>query len=278
MMRRAATALVLVVMGMQPLTSKSQQEMSEEVAALHRALFEVRDDKTLGDPALWLDLAIRYLDGRGVERDLIQGCALLSRADSAARSPRHDQAGIDMAQALLERHCRTLTPDQNVEVGYVFGCGFIGLKTQILSLQPGSWVEFSRLGVAIDRPSGRIENRSASDLTCMRQVMLLRTVPLPGANMQMNEPYLVEMLAWQGSWTKGKEALQRELSWSLFGVGKSGLEGRAGEILVSESGSLWPRPAVPERFRDGASLSMDPAGTIHWQFPGEPLLSGTVSR
>jgi hypothetical protein len=94
----------------------------------------------------------------------------------------------------------------------------------------------------------------------------------------MNEPYLVEMLAWQGSWTKGKEALQRELSWSLFGVGKSGLEGRAAEILVSESGSLWPRPAVPERFRDGASFSIDPAGTIHWQFAGEPPLSGTVSR
>jgi hypothetical protein len=88
---------------------------------------------------------------------------------------------IDLAQALLDRHCRSLSPDQNVEVGYVLGCGFIGLKTQILPLQSGSWVEFSRLGVAIDRPSGRIENRSASDLTCMRRVMLLRTVPLPGA-------------------------------------------------------------------------------------------------
>jgi hypothetical protein len=72
MMRRAATALVLVVMGMQPLTSKRQQEMSEEVAALHRAGFEVQDDQTLGDPALWRDLAIRYLDGRGVEQDVIQ--------------------------------------------------------------------------------------------------------------------------------------------------------------------------------------------------------------
>jgi hypothetical protein len=278
MMRWALGVVVLIMLGMQHVTSKSQEEMSEDVAALHRALFEVRDDKTLGDPALWRELAIRYLDGRGVERDVIQGCALLSRADSAARSPRHDQVSIDLAQALLDRHCRSLSPDQNVEVGYVLGCGFIGLKTQILPLQSGSWVEFSRLGVAIDRPSGRIENRSASDLTCMRQVMLLRTVPLPGANTQMNEPYLVEMLAWQGSWTKGKEALQRELSWSLFGVGKSGLEGRAAEILVSESGSLWPRPAVPERFRDGASFSIDPAGTIHWQFAGEPPLSGTVSR
>ena len=56
--------------------------MSEEVAALHRALFEVQDDKTLGDPALWRELAVRYLDGRGVEQDVIQGCARLSRADS----------------------------------------------------------------------------------------------------------------------------------------------------------------------------------------------------
>src|SRR6476661_10203496 len=182
MTRRTVAVLVLILLGMQHLKSKGQQEMSEEVAALHRAVFELRDDKTLGDPALWRELAIRYLDGRGVERDLIQGCALLSRADSAARSPRHDQAGIDTAQALLERHCRTLSPDQNVEVGYVFGCGFIGLKTQILPLQPGSWVEFSRLGIAIERPSGRVENRLMGEPTCMRQVMLLRTVKLPGAN------------------------------------------------------------------------------------------------
>jgi hypothetical protein len=50
----------------------------------------------------------------------------------------------------------------------------------------------------------------------------------------MNEPYLVEMLAWQGSWTKGKEALQRELSWSLFGVGKSGLR-------VEQQKSSYPK-------------------------------------
>jgi hypothetical protein len=137
-----AAVAVLIVLGPQHLASTSQEEMTEEVAALHRAVFEVQDDKSLGDPAAWRELAIRYLNGRGVERDLIQGCALLGRADSAARSPRHDQVGIDMAQALLDQHCRSLSPDQNLEVGYVLGCGFIGLKTQMLPLQPGSWVEF----------------------------------------------------------------------------------------------------------------------------------------
>ena len=278
MMRPTATALVLVLMGMQPLTSQSQQEMSEEVEALHRAVFELHDDNTLGDPALWRELAMRYLDGRGVEQDVIQGCALLSRADSAARSPRHDQAGIDIAEALIERHCRSLSPNQNVEVGYVLGCGFIGLKKQILPLQAGSWVEFSRLGVAIDRPSGRIENRGASSLTCMRHVMLLRTVPRRDANTQTDGSYLIEMLTWQGGWNKEKGGQQRELTWTLFGIGKSDLEWRAGEILVSESGSLWPRPAVPERFRDGASFSFGPGGTIQWQFPGERPVRGTVRR
>lgn len=208
------------------------------MAALHRAVFEMQDDQTLGDPAPWRELAVRYLDGRDVERDLVQGCALLSRADSAARSPRHDQSGIDLAQALLDRHCRSLSPDQNVEVGYVLGCGFIGLKKQILPLQPGSWVEFSRLGVAIDRPSGRIENRSASDLTCARHVMLLRSVPLSGANTQIDETFLIEMLAWQGGWNRKKNGWQRELRWTLFGVGKSDLEWRAVEILVSESDDI----------------------------------------
>jgi hypothetical protein len=62
MMRWALGVVVLIMLGMQHVTSKSQEEMSEDVAALHRALFEVRDDKTLGDPALWRELAIRYLD------------------------------------------------------------------------------------------------------------------------------------------------------------------------------------------------------------------------
>jgi hypothetical protein len=143
------------------------------------------------------------------------------------------------------------------------------LKKQILPLQAGSWVEFSRLGVAIDRPSGRIENRSASDLTCMRHVILLRTVSLPGANTQIDEAHLIEMLAWQGGWNKEKDGPQRELRWCLFGVGKADLEWRAGATLVSETGSLWRRPAVPERFRDGASFSLGPGGTIQWQFPGD---------
>jgi hypothetical protein len=116
------------------------------------------------------------------------------------------------------------------------------------------------------------------DPTCMRQVMLLRTVTLPGANTQIDDAYLIEMLAWRGAWNKEKDGVQRELTWSLFGIGKSGLQYRAEEVLVSETGSLWPRPPVPERFRDGASLSLDPAGTIRWQFRGEPPFRGAVSR
>jgi hypothetical protein len=72
MIRRTLAVAVLMLLGMQHLTSKGQQEMSEEVAALHRAVFEVRDDTTLGDPALWRELAIRYLYGRGVERRTVQ--------------------------------------------------------------------------------------------------------------------------------------------------------------------------------------------------------------
>jgi hypothetical protein len=109
---------------------------------------------------------------------------------------------------------------------------------------------------------------------CARHVMLLRAVPLPGAETPGTEPYLVEMLSRHS--VRAKDGLRRELDWSLFGIGKSRLELRANETLVSESGSLWPPPAVPERFRDGASLSLNPSGTIRWQFPGDPPRSGTV--
>ena len=213
--------------------------------------------------------------GRGVEQDVVQGCALLYEAHAMAHAPRHDQPGIDIAQGLIDQHCKGFSSEQLIELKNLTGCGFIGLKRQVLPLHPGSWIEFSRLGVAIERPSGRIEDWFAGDPTCGRHVKMLRTVLLPGANTTKDDAYLMEMLSWEGIRSKGE--LRRDLGWRLFTVGQSRLEVRVQEIVMSEPGSLWPPPALPDQFRDGAILSRSPDGEIHWRFPGEPSVKGIIS-
>jgi hypothetical protein len=255
-------------------TPEQQVHMPEDVVALHRAVFERLPGQDLIDTSLPRDLALRYLYGRGVEQDVVQGCALLYEAHAMAHAPRHDQPGIDIAEALINQHCKRFGAEQLIELKNLTGCGFIGLKRHVLPLQPGSWIEFSRLGVAIERPSGRVEHWFAGDPTCWRHVKMLRTVLLPGADTTTDEAYLIEMLSWQGVRYKGE--LRRELEWRLFSVGQTGLEVRVQEIVMFEPGSLWPPPALPERFHDGASLTRGPNGAIRWRFPGEPPLQGAI--
>ena len=98
--------------------------------------------------------------GRGVEQDVVQGCALLWESHELALAPRHDQAGIDIAKGLIDEHCKSLSADQLAEVVTVSSCAFIGLQRQVLPLQPGSWIEFSRRGYALERPSGGLKTGS----------------------------------------------------------------------------------------------------------------------
>lgn len=99
---------VVVAFGTVALATARQTQMSEEVAVLHRSVFERPANQVSEDPALYRELALRYLHGQGVERDLVQACALLWRAEGAARSPRHDQAGVEAAEVLLTQHCTGL--------------------------------------------------------------------------------------------------------------------------------------------------------------------------
>ena len=265
--------VLLFLQGLPAQAMESQTSMSEEVVALHRAIFERPPDQVFVDTTLARDLGLRYLYGRGVDRDVVQGCALLHEAYAMALAPTHDQIGIDVAQGLIDQHCRNLGADQAAEMAYVNACGFIGLQRQVLPLQPGTWVEFSRRGIVIERPTGRAENWFAGDPTCARHVKLLRSVLAPGAEAQAAS-YMIEMLSWQGARYKG--VLRRELEWRLFKIGSTRLEVFAQDVVFSEPGSLWPPPPLPDGFRDGASLRRTQDGAIHWTFAGGS--SGGVIR
>jgi hypothetical protein len=102
-MDNSRAIVLLIVLSSSLQTSGPGTQMSDEVAALHRAVFEIQRGEVFVDPALYRDLALRYLYGRGVEHDIPQGCALLWEAHAAAHAPGHDQTGIDLAQALIDR-------------------------------------------------------------------------------------------------------------------------------------------------------------------------------
>lgn len=248
--------------------------MSEEVAALHRAVFERPSDEVFPPAALSRELGLRHLTGNGVERDRIQACALLWLAEAAAQSLHHDQQAIDTAEGLQKEHCQGFSTNEQMEVGYVLGCGFIGMNAQTFPLEAGSWVEFSRLGVAIDRASGRTEHFAAGDPTCHRHVMLLRHMPLaPPAGQP--ERHFFQMLTWRSGYMRN--GLQRTLEWSLMEIVDDRVEYHASEVLVQGSGSGWPVPPVPEVYREGALFSVSRSGAVRWAFAGSPERTGTIA-
>ena len=267
----AGPIVVFLALGASPAQAP---QMSEEVAALHRAVFELPHEQMLPPSAPSRELALRYLNGQGVERDRIQACALLSLAQAGAEWPHHDQEAVDMAEQLQSQHCQGLTRNEQMEVGYVFGCGFIGLNPQTFPLEDGTWVEFSRLGVAIDRPSERTEHFGAADDSCHRRVVLLRRVPLPPLA-GWPERHFFERLTWTSGYFRN--GLQRKLEWSLLEIADTRVEYHASEILVQESGSGWPVPPLPDAYREGAVFSVSRSGRIRWAFAGSPEHTGTIA-
>jgi hypothetical protein len=102
------------------------------------------------------ELGLRYIDGRGVERDQIQGCALLKLAvwDSAA-GRRADAAARADAEGLEKLYCSALSTDQSEEAWMLASCGIFGVKPQVIALAPGLQIDISRRGLVLHTPAGQ---------------------------------------------------------------------------------------------------------------------------
>jgi hypothetical protein len=234
------------------------QTMSEEVASLHRIVFERTND--FPDKDASFALAVRYIEGRDVPFDIVRGCALLNLAGLAARSP-HDQTIIDEVERLQKRHCASATPGSHGAIGLATGCGYIDTDVWILQLEPGSWLEVTGAGIVVDRPSGRTF-RPAD--WCGRKIALVTARVLDKALTGTSDRQVAQVFSWG---TRAVESRRRVvLTWELFEIVGSTVE-HAGVIeLMEGEGSLWPTPQLPENYAAGPTVSVSSTGVIHWIF------------
>lgn len=253
------------------------------IASLHRSVYELRDLPSSPVQTAARELGLRYIEGRGVERDQIQGCALLKLAvwDSAA-GPRAEAAARADAEGLEKLYCSGLSTEQSDEAWQLASCGIFGVTPQVIALAPGSQIDISRRGLILDTPAGRTTRPLMSVwggmVGCGNQVPLLRYTRVdPPVGLALPARHLLELAEWwSGSGITGRGETERGLHWFLFDITSKVNEVVAFETLEegSGSGSAWPKPPLPAGLASGTMFTMHPSGEIHWEIPGEPKHGG----
>jgi hypothetical protein len=105
-------ALLSVCAAAQDPAQPGQAELAQ-VANLHRSVCE---PPTPSSPvyAAARELGLRYIEGRGIERDQIQGCAFLLLAFwHRSMWDTNDRAATAEAEGLHKLHCSALSTDQS---------------------------------------------------------------------------------------------------------------------------------------------------------------------
>jgi hypothetical protein len=266
-------ALLTVFAAAQDRGQPSETELAR-IASLHRSVYELRElpSSPVHDAAR--ELGLRYIEGRGVERDQVQGCALLKLAvwDSAA-GRRPDAAARAEDEGLEKLYCSELSTDQSEEAWVLASCGIFGVTPQVIALAPGSQIVISRRGLVLDTPSGRttqpVISVSGGMVGCGNQVPLLRYTRVdPPVGLALPCRHLLELAEWWSA-PDTTGAVQRMLHWSLFDITSRIELVVAFETLAEGSGSAWPMPPLPAGLESGTTFTMLPSGAIHWEIPGE---------
>jgi hypothetical protein len=274
-MRFCAFLGTTLVLGLPAVPDVHGQDMTEDVALLHRVVFERDGREPLRDPAPARELGLRYLEGRGVDRNGLMACAMFFLARQAVQFYGRDQATLDPGEPLFDQHCagRYRGPEE-FESLVQAACGTFGLEPQVFEIEPGAWVEISLAGIAIDRPLGR--TRHSLFNPCSHQFVVTRHVAVSSAAGPVPVRHFLEFVAWVS--VQDGDGWRRDLEWLVLEVIDSRLEEVALEVLVREPGSVWPSPPVPAPYRNGASFTMTPAGEVQWGFDTAPPSSGLVER
>ncbi len=270
-MRRVFVLAIVAPLIASPLHA---QGMSEDVAALHRTIFEATPGADFRDPASSGELALRYLEGRGVARDPLIACGLLFLTDHAVSSvaPQSEAAG-ETVRRLREEHCGPgAGPVEDLETIVNASCGMFGPSRHIVPLEPGSWLEIGPGGLILDRPAGRL--RHPLPFTCATQYVLARYVATDESSAAPTGRRFVEFLTWQT--LHAARGPERTLAWTLVELVGSEFQAAAHELLIHEPGSQWPTPQVPAAFAGGASFRTAPGGAVQWRFETDPPRAGVI--
>jgi hypothetical protein len=243
------------------------------IASLHRSVYELPTLPSSPVHAAARELGLRYIEGRGVERDPIQGCALIELAiwDSAI-APREDAAARAHAEGLKKLHCSGLSTNESDEAWQLATCGIFGVTPQVIALAPGSQIDISRRGLVLDTSAGRKTKPLNGPVGCGNQVALLRYARVdPPVGLALPSRHLLEVAEWASA--PGTTGTQRWLQWFLFDI-TSTIEVVAVVTLEEGSGSAWPMPPLPAGLESGTTFTMQPSGAIRWEIPGEPTHRG----
>jgi hypothetical protein len=229
---------------------------------LHRHVFEPERPVKTPDPAALKQLALLYVDGKGVTRDPVLACGLLRAHAIAVSKTSRTIAATRAAQALVERHCMPLSPAERAAAFAAMTCPRIGLtRGDSIQLERGWTIRFNDRSATIVRDGQSREQVLPGDLLCRSQVLLMRHSTIEPAKGRGRTRHVIEQVTVQSARRAG--VLTRDLVWQLYEVRGLELDLAAVERW-QEPGSAWPAPAVPEALRRGVSFTAHGSGAIEY--------------
>jgi len=242
---------------------------------LQRLVFEpARGSKPDADALK--QLALLYVDGKGVEKDPVLGCGLLrAHAVAAATGPRATAAAKRGAQAIVDRYCSPLSPIERAAAFAAMSCPRVGLQRgATVALEPGWTIQFNDRSATVARNGQVREQPLAGNVLCRSQVLLVRHSALSPASHGREVRHVIELVTVQSGWHGA--TLSREMVWQLYEVRGLALD-LAAVQRWQDTGSAWPAPPLPDSLAHGANFSVQPSGEIEYLIPDEPPRKGTVA-
>jgi hypothetical protein len=268
-MRRALCTVVLLVVSAVPVwaadswgTAVKRGDYAAAATLLHRHVFEPERPVKTPDPAALKQLALLYAEGKGVRRDAVLACGLLRAHAIATTRGARSAAATRAAQALVERHCSSLTAAERAAAFAAMTCPRIGLmRGEPIQLARGWTIQFNDRSATISRDGQSREQALPGDLMCRSQVLLTRHSTIEPFGVRARPRHVVEQVTVQSAWRKG--VLTRDLVWQLYEV--RGLElDLAAVQRWQEPGSAWPAPALPEALLRGVSFTVQGSGAVEY--------------
>jgi len=266
-MRRTLCTIAILAAGVVPAyaseadtwgTAVKRGDYATAATLLHRHVFEPDRPAKNPDPAALKQLALLYVDGKGVTRDPVLACGLLRAHAVATAKIAKTGPAARAAQALVERHCGSLSAPDRAAAFAAMTCPRIGLsRGEPIRLGSGWTIQFNDRSATITLNGRTREQPLPGDLLCRSQVLMLRSSTIPGFGSRGRTRHVVEQVTVQSSRRNG--VLTRDLVWQLYEV--RGLElDLAAVQRWQEAGSAWPAPSLPDALLRGVSFTIENDG------------------
>lgn len=269
-MRRILCTIALLAAGVVPASAADPSPASSAAAwgsavkrgdyataatLLHQDVFEPERPARGPDPAALKQLALLYVEGKGVTRDAVLACGLLRAHAVATAKIAKTGPAARAAQALVERHCAPLSAPERAAAFAAMTCPRLGLsRGEPIRLASGWTIQFNDRSATITMNGRSREQALPGDLLCRSQVLLLRPSTIPGFGHGRTR-HMIEQVTVQS--TRRAGVLTRDVVWQLYEVRGLDLD-LAAVQRWQEPGSAWPAPSLPAALLRGVSYTVHP--------------------